>query len=589
MVYNQLDSIESHCRSAKAITCWLEYVHNRLHQGVINKRYELKFQISTLRSALLYWKDYALSKATLRRRLRIFRQLHPPRSGSTSDISCVRRAFLVWSQDFVQSRRRDGYLSDMLRILTRRCKTKWYLELWENEWSRKLERRLSLYRVLVRLDAVVATAHYLRQFIRNGLNLPEERKHRKTIYQKRILSGISSSTEGVISSSKVCVSPPGYEMSIAGRRTLHHFLEIAYVQGRGLRILFRRWLRLTAAYKVQMSKSQEEALFDMQSIDRMGSGVQSVDTMGPDAHSIDSMGSDERSIDRMGSDVQNMDRMDSDVQNMDRMDSDVQNKDRMGSDVQNIDRMDSDVQNIDRMDSDAQNIDRIDSDVQNIDRMGSDVQSIDRMGSIADAFVAARLTRLVRNCLSVWAGVTSSRRRSLRRLSVRCIAKDPFRHWMLLLREIAVRRLRDAPIQDASFFSKTVAIASSEIMRKDLRQMELRTLKAKRLINLKSSTTKGIDGFSSLKKRCSTGKSGDCVRERADTSRSTSTLDSARSKKNRSSSGYTTVDHTTPITVPDFPTMSSASIKTLWGSVVIDDCSKSTYLGQHAKKKIIKN
>jgi hypothetical protein len=488
MVYNQLDSIESHCRSAKAIACWLEYVHNRLHRGVINKRYELKFQIRTLRSALLYWKDYALSKATLRRRLRVFRQLHPPRSGSTSDISCIRSAFLVWSQDFVQSRRRDSYLSDILRVSTKRCKTKSFLELWEDEWGRKLERRLSLYRVFVRLDSAVATAHYLRQFIRNGLKLPEERKRGKSIYEKRISSGISSPTEDVISSRMICVSPPGYEMSIAGRRTLHHFLEIAYVQSRGLRRLFRRWRRLTAAHKFQMTKSQEETLLDVQSIDRTASGV----------------------------------------------------------------------------------------------------QSIDRMESMADAFVAARLTRLIRNCLTVWAATASNRRKSLRRLSVRCLAQGPFRHWMLLLSDIYVRRFRDSPMQDVSFFSKAVAIASSEIMRKDLRQMELRTLKAKRQNNLRSAGTNGIDGFSSVKKRCSTDKSRDCVTEKADTSHITNTLDSSKSRKNRSSSRYTTVNHTPLVTVPDFPAMSSASIKNLWGSVVIDDCSQSTYLGQHAKKKIIK-
>jgi hypothetical protein len=550
MVYNQLDSIESHCRSAKAIACWLEYVHNRSHQGVINKRYELKFQISTLRSALLYWKDYALSKATLRRRLRVFRQLHPPRSGSTSDISCIRSAFLVWSQDFVHSRRRDSNLSDILRVLTKRCKTKSCLELWEDEWGRKLERRLSLYRVFVRLDAAVATAHYLRQFIRNGLRLPEERKRGKSIYEKRISSGIFSPTEDVISSRMIRVSPPGYEMSIAGRRTLHHFLEIAYVQSRGSRRLLRRWRRLTAAHKFQMTKSQEETLLDMLTIDRLASDVQSID----------------------------------------RTVSDVRSIDRTASDVQSIDRTASDAQSIDRTASDVQSIDRTASEVQSIDRTASDVQSNDRMESMADAFVAARLTRLIRYCLTVWAATASNRRKSLRRLSVRCLAKGPFRHWMLLLSDISVGRLRDAPMQDVSFFSKTVAIASSEIMRKDLRQMELRTLKAKRQNNLRGAGTKGIDGFLSLKKRCSTDKSRDCVRksERADTSHITNTLDSSKCRKNRSNSGYTTVYHNPLVTVPDFPVMSSASIKTLWGSVVIDDCSQSTYLGQHAKKKVIK-
>lgn len=488
MVYNQLDSIESHCRSAKAITCWFEYVQNRLHLGVINKRYELKFQIRTLRSALLYWKEYALSKATLRRRLRIFRQLHPPQYGPTSDMSCIRNAFVVWSQDFVRSRRRDSHLSDILRILTCRFRSKLHLEMWENEWGRKLERRLSLFRVFVRLDAAVATAHYLRQLVRNGLNLPDERKRGKTVLEKRTSTRITSHSQDVKLSSKICISPPGYEMSIAGRRTLHHFLEIAYLLSRGLRRLFRRWRRLTSFSKYHISRSHEKTLFD----------------------------------------------------------------------------------------------------VYNIDRTGSDMHNADRMEQMADIFVAARLTKLIRNCLTVWADTISDQRRSLRRLSVRSLAKGPFRHWMMLLSETAVRRLREAPMQDVSFFSKTVAIASSEIMRKDLKQLELRSLKAKRQRNLQISVMGKVDAFSSWTTRCSTGKSREGGRERVDESYRSNNLNSMRSLRSRSS-GYAVEDNIAPppFPMPDFPVMSSAKIKTLWGSVIIDDCSQTTYLGQHAKKKII--
>ena len=230
------------------------------------------------------------------------------------------------------------------------------------------------------------------------------------------------------------------------------------------------------------------------------------------------------------------------------------------------------------------------SDVQSNDRMGSDAHSNDRIASMADAFVAARLTRLIHTCFAHWADTVSSQSRSVRRLSVRSLAKGPFRHWVMLFNETAVRRLRDAPMQDVSFFSRTVAIASSEIMRKDLRQLELRCLKAKRPNNLRSSVIKKIDDFSSLKKRCSSGKSGESVRDRADESYRSNNIDSAGNTKNRRCSTSTIESETPPPppALPDLSAMSSASIKTLWGSVITDNCSQSTYLGQHARKKVIK-
>lgn len=177
----------------------------------------------------------------------------------------------------------------------------------------------------------------------------------------------------------------------------------------------------------------------------------------------------------------------------------------------------------------------------------------------ADCVTESRSLTLVKNCLSLWSKVVDSRTKKLMRCCVHLVLKPALLHWAALTDEAAVRRLRLEYVGESSFFSKSVGSTGDEIVLRRQQQQQLRSLKFKQ--KKKENLCKTYSDF----RRC-----GDTFAHRSG---------------NTSGNQYDA--HGKVLEFKE--AMSSSSLRDLWGNKSIDDCSRSTYLGQYRNREALRS
>ena len=176
--------------------------------------------------------------------------------------------------------------------------------------------------------------------------------------------------------------------------------------------------------------------------------------------------------------------------------------------------------------------------------------------ALADCISESRSLALVRNSISLWSKLVHSRKKKLVRCNIHFTLKPALLHWVALTDEAALGRLRLEFDGESSFFSKNTGDIGDRIMLKSQQQQQLRLLKAKRR-----------NKEDSCKTYCNLKRTEDKIGYKNE--KGPRHLSNIVSKENSISK----------------LNMSSSSIKDLWGYKSIDDCNRSTYLGQYKRKE----
>ena len=218
-----------------------------------------------------------------------------------------------------------------------------------------------------------------------------------------------------------------------------------------------------------------------------------------------------------------------------------------------------------------------------------------RVRFCAESIASATSQKLLSRSIAAWISIVLEREKQERFKAFYFITKPALLHWKKLYNNRVVRRFREAPILLESHCSESVVAISCGIMERDHRQLYLRLLKGKRTrpqngpVFSRSSPTSANSRFishasSGSGKSMARSTSCDGTSESGRSNANGKTPPSAISQHiRRGGDSHNITDALIEETV-----LTSASIKSLWGSSVVDDCSQSTYLGQYARKTILK-
>ena len=223
-------------------------------------------------------------------------------------------------------------------------------------------------------------------------------------------------------------------------------------------------------------------------------------------------------------------------------------------------------------------------------------QSI-RIRLSAKSIASAASQKLLSRSLAAWNSILLERERKERFDAFYFLAKPALFHWKKVYNNRVLKRFREAPISLESHCSESVAAISCGIMERDHRQLYLRLLKGKRARSqsgpvssrLSPTSIGGSKSCASYVSGKNIGRSIGCsgASESVLNNAYVKTLPSAISQHIRRSGDFHSICGA-DVSVEE-TALTSASIKSLWGSSVVDDCSQSTYLGQHARKMIFKS
>lgn len=212
-----------------------------------------------------------------------------------------------------------------------------------------------------------------------------------------------------------------------------------------------------------------------------------------------------------------------------------------------------------------------------------------------ELLMASRSHDLLRKSFLFWLKRASSQEEILKKISLQSIVRPALHHWMNLMQSKTVKRFTESSITGSSFYSRDVAIISAHLMDSHHKQLYLRLLKSKKVTNgsslfadrkLKSSNFRAESSFSQ-------NSSFNCQNKCDRGSSSTTIINQKIHGYRIEDSSCVYYDQRSGITSTSYPiddlscdkfSMTSLSVKNLWGREVVDDCSQSTYLGHYSKK-----
>ena len=144
----------------KAIRRWSEYSKNHLLLRLMCCRADMRMKVKASSRAISIWRHFVHSKMIRRRCYKVFRQLYPQKLCSAPLPGIVKDCFAAWSKEFVKLmiEERRQYL--MIENMAKLSRLKFFLLLWEDIWGSQLEKKISLYRSITRINAGTAGARF---------------------------------------------------------------------------------------------------------------------------------------------------------------------------------------------------------------------------------------------------------------------------------------------------------------------------------------------------------------------------------------------------------------------------------------------
>lgn len=147
---------DKHLLGTKALRKWSIFAKYKVKRSYVITRYVIAFQAKAVRSAVFLWRIRVRFRVVSRHSVNVFRIMHPQRHREAQKAFSVRSIFCAWSREFVPAaikRRRQAAALVKLQI---RNQTMYYLELWENRWSSRLQNKFNLFRSFLKLFTYAA-------------------------------------------------------------------------------------------------------------------------------------------------------------------------------------------------------------------------------------------------------------------------------------------------------------------------------------------------------------------------------------------------------------------------------------------------
>ena len=147
---------EKHLLGTKALRKWSTFSKNKVERYYVITRHVIAFQARAVRSAVILWRIRVRFRVVSRHSVNVFRIMHPQRHRETPKAFSVRSIFRAWSREFVPAAIKRRCQAAALAKLQIRHQTMYYLDLWENRWSSRLQDKFNLFRSFLKLCTYAA-------------------------------------------------------------------------------------------------------------------------------------------------------------------------------------------------------------------------------------------------------------------------------------------------------------------------------------------------------------------------------------------------------------------------------------------------